>query len=77
VVLVSWAFALFEYCITVPTKRLGYAYFSGFQLNIIQEVVTSATFYGVRSIFSKRKVGVELSNCVWIFGSGCFFCFCF
>lgn len=46
VVLISWAIALFEYCLAVPANRLGYAYFSGFQLKIISSV------YGVRDIFS-------------------------
>ena len=36
-IVVSWAIALFEYCLAVPANRLGNVHFSGFQLKIIQE----------------------------------------
>src|SRR5579863_8792695 len=43
-ILVSWGIALFEYCLAVPANRLGYGHFSGYQLKIIQEVVTITVF---------------------------------
>ena len=43
-ILVSWGIALVEYCLAVPANRLGYVHFSGFQLKLIQEVVTLAVF---------------------------------
>lgn len=43
-VLVSWGIAFFEYCLVVPANRLGYGAFSGFQLKILQEVITLAVF---------------------------------
>ena len=43
-ILVSWAIALLEYCLAVPANRLGYGEFSGFQLKIIQEVITLTVF---------------------------------
>jgi uncharacterized protein (DUF486 family) len=49
VVLVSWAIALFEYCLAVSANRLGYAYFSGFQLKII-ELMGVETFGAVVKI---------------------------
>src|SRR5262245_66065955 len=43
-VLVSWGIALGEYCFQVPANRIGYGQFSGYQLKIIQEVITLAVF---------------------------------
>src|SRR5271170_565534 len=54
-ILVSWAIALLEYCLAVPANRLGYVQFSGFQLKIIQEVVTIAVFIGFAIMFLKEK----------------------
>ena len=55
-ILVSWAIALIEYCLAVPANRLGYGQFSGFQLKIIQEVVTLAVFTGFAVTFLKEKL---------------------
>jgi uncharacterized protein len=42
---ISWFIALFEYVLMVPANRMGYAKgFSGFQLNMIQEVITLIVF---------------------------------
>lgn len=44
-ILISWGIAFFEYCLMVPANRLGYVGgFSGFQLKIIQEVITLLIF---------------------------------
>ncbi len=44
-VLISWGIAFFEYCLTVPANRIGFVSgWSGFQLKIIQEVVTVVIF---------------------------------
>ena len=44
-VLVSWLIAFFEYCLMVPANRLGFTSgVSGFQLKMIQEVVTLIVF---------------------------------
>ena len=40
----SWLIAFFEYCLMVPANRLGYGRFSGYDLKIIQEVITLAVF---------------------------------
>jgi uncharacterized protein (DUF486 family) len=55
-ILVSWAIALLEYCLAVPANRLGYGQFSGFQLKIIQEVVTIVVFIGFAIMFLKEKL---------------------
>jgi uncharacterized protein (DUF486 family) len=61
-ILVSWGIALLEYCLAVPANRLGYVEFSGFQLKIIQEVVTLTVFMVFAILFLKRKTRVELSG---------------
>lgn len=44
-ILISWGIAFFEYCLMVPANRLGYVSgVSGFQLKMIQEVVTLVVF---------------------------------
>lgn len=49
------AIALFEYCLAVPANRLGYVQFSGFQLKIIQEVITISVFIVFAIFFLKEK----------------------
>src|ERR1700687_4108924 len=55
-ILVSWLIALLEYCLAVPANRLGYLEFSGFQLKIIQEVVTIVVFVAFAILFLKEKL---------------------
>jgi len=55
-ILVSWGIALLEYCLAVPANRLGYGRFSGFQLKIIQEVVTIVVFIVFAITFLKEKL---------------------
>jgi uncharacterized protein len=43
-ILVSWLIALGEYCLQVPANRMGYGQFTGYQLKIIQEVITLIVF---------------------------------
>ena len=46
-IVVSWFIALFEYILMVPANRDGYAKgLSGFQLKMIQEVITLIVFCG-------------------------------
>src|SRR5215218_3416503 len=44
VIPVSWSIAFFEYCLAVPANRIGYAVYSGAQLEVIQEIITVAVF---------------------------------
>jgi uncharacterized protein len=44
-ILISWGIALVEYCLMVPANRSGYlSGWSGFQLKIVQEVITLMVF---------------------------------
>ena len=47
VILMSWGIAFFEYCLMVPANKAGYAQgLSGYQLKIMQEVITLTVFVG-------------------------------
>ena len=52
-ILLSWLVALGEYCFQVPANRIGYGQFTGYQLKIIQEVITLIVF----SIFAYAYLG--------------------
>jgi uncharacterized protein len=44
-IIASWGIAFFEYCLMVPANRIGFANgISGFQLKMIQEVITLVVF---------------------------------
>jgi uncharacterized protein (DUF486 family) len=45
-IVASWLIAFLEYCLLVPANRLGYTQyqFNGFQLKMIQEVITLVVF---------------------------------
>jgi uncharacterized protein (DUF486 family) len=55
-VLISWGIAFFEYCLMVPANRLGYGKFTGYDLKIIQEVITLAVFV----VFAWTVLGEKL-----------------
>jgi len=56
VILISWGIAFFEYCAQVPANRFGYGEFTGFQLKIIQEVITLIVF----TVFAMSVLGEKL-----------------
>ena len=76
-ILVSWAIALLEYCLAVPANRLGYAQFSGFQLKIIQEVVTLFVFAIFAVTFLKEKLAWNYLVAFACLGLAAFFAFAF
>jgi len=43
-ILVSWLIAFGEYCLQVPANRIVYGEFTGYQLKLIQEVITLVVF---------------------------------
>ena len=55
-ILLSWSIALIEYCLAVPANRWGYTHFSGFQLKIMQEVITLSVFLVFGVLFLQEKV---------------------
>ena len=58
VILVSWGIAFFEYCLMVPANRLGYmsGAFTGYQLKIVQEVITLGVFVVFAWIVLKERL---------------------
>lgn len=76
-ILVSWGIALFEYCLAVPANRIGFGEFSGFQLKIIQEVVTLVVFIGFAVIFLKEKLAWNYLVAMALLGMAAFFAFAF
>ncbi|HKB91094.1 MAG TPA: DMT family protein [Opitutaceae bacterium] len=58
IILFSWGIAFFEYCLMVPANRAGYANgFTGYQLKILQEVITLAVFV----VFAWLVLGEKLT----------------
>ena len=76
-ILVSWGIALFEYCLAVPANRLGYGEFYGFQLKIIQEVITLAVFTGFAILFLKERLAWNHVVAFALLGAAAFFAFAF
>jgi uncharacterized protein (DUF486 family) len=57
VILISWSIALFEYCIAVPANRIGFLEgWNGFQLKIIQEVITLVIFCVFAVLYLKEPL---------------------
>jgi uncharacterized protein (DUF486 family) len=55
---VAWGIALFEYCLQVPANRMGYlgAHLSGYQLKVLQEVITLTVFIVFAWIVLKERL---------------------
>ena len=76
-ILVSWGIALFEYCLAVPANRFGYGQFSGYQLKIIQEVVTIIVFIVFATTFLKERLVWNYLVAFAFLGVAAFFAFAF
>ena len=76
-ILVSWGIALLEYCLAVPANRLGFGEFSGFQLKLIQEVVTLIVFMVFAITFLKEKLAWNYLVAFAFLGVAAFFAFAF
>ncbi|MDT3366978.1 MAG: DMT family protein [Bacteroidota bacterium] len=59
VILFSWGIAFFEYCLTVPANRIGFAGNGGpyslLQLKVIREVISLAVFTAIVMFFFKGE----------------------
>ncbi|EOQ95202.1 PF04342 family protein [Leptospira wolbachii serovar Codice str. CDC] len=58
IILFSWGIAFFEYVLMVPANRIGYTVykFEGFQLKIIQEVITIFVFILFATLFLGERL---------------------
>jgi uncharacterized protein (DUF486 family) len=63
--------------LAVPANRLGYHEFCGFQLKIIQEVVTLIVFIGFAILFLKEKLAWNHLVAFVCLGVAAFFAFAF
>ena len=73
----SWGIALLEYCLAVPANRLGFGEFSGFQLKIIQEVITISVFIVFALFFLKEKLAWNYLVAFAFLAVAAFFAFAF
>ena len=55
VILTSWGIAFFEYVIMVPANRWGSAFYSPYQLKILQEVITLVVFSAFALLYFGTK----------------------
>ena len=76
-ILISWGIALVEYCLAVPANRFGYGHFTGYQLKIIQEVVTIIVFIVFATTFLKEKLAWNYVVAFAFLGVAAFFAFAF
>src|SRR6202522_1827411 len=53
VILIAWGIAFFEYCFQVPANRIGFKVLDGYQLKILQEIITLLVFV----VFAKLVLG--------------------
>ena len=77
VILLSWGIAFIEYCFAVPANRLGYGNYSGFQLKIVQEVITLIVFIGFATLYLKEKLAWNYVLAFLLLGMAAFFAFAF
>ena len=58
VIVFCWLIAFFEYCLQVPANRIGFnsGQFDGYQLKVIQEVITLIVFIIFAWIVLKEKL---------------------
>ena len=67
VILFSWGIAFFEYCLTVPANRIGYAENGGpfnlIQLKVIQEVI-SLTVFSIIVLFVFKGQSIHWNHLV-------------
>ncbi len=57
VIVISWGIAFFEYCFQVPANRIGFEEgFNGYQLKMIQEVITLVVFSVFAVLYLKEPI---------------------
>jgi len=76
-IVISWGIAFIEYCLAVPANRLGYLQFTGFELKIMQEVVTLAVFSVFAIMFLKERFAWNYAVAFVCLGAAAFFAFGF
>lgn len=75
--MISWLIALIEYWLAVPANRLGYGRFSGFELKIVQEVITLVVFMGFAIAIREERLAWNYLAAFACLGLAAFFAFAF
>lgn len=75
VILISWAIALFEYCLAVPANRIGHAVYSAAELKTLQEVITLIIFSVFSVLFLKENLTINHGIGFGVIMLGAFFVF--
>ena len=74
-ILLSWGIAFFEYLLMVPANRLGYGKFTGYELKIIQEVITLVVFVAFASLVLGEKLKWNYAVSLLCIGLAVYFAF--
>ena len=75
VILVSWAIALFEYCVMIPANRIGAKTMSLQQLKITQEAISLIVFIPFSLLVMGRQVSWNYAAAVVCILAAVFFIF--
>ncbi len=75
VILVSWAIALFEYCLAVPANRIGHAVYATAELKVMQEVITLCVFAGFSVLYLGERFTINHMVGFALICAGAFFVF--
>ena len=75
--LVSWGIAFFEYLLMVPANRFGYGKFTGYELKIIQEVITLVVFVAFAWLVLGEKLKWNYAVSLVCLGLAVYFAFGF
>lgn len=76
-ILISWGIAFFEYLLMVPANRLGYGKFTGYELKIIQEVITLVVFVAFAWLVLGEKLKWNYAVSLVCLGLAVYFAFGF
>ncbi len=76
-IVLSWLIAFIEYCFAVPANRYGYGEFSGFQLKILQEVITLIVFALFAVVILKERIAWNYLAAFACLAAAVFFAFAF
>ena len=75
-ILVSWAIALFEYCVAVPANRIGSKTMTLEQLKIVQEAVSLLVFVPFSMVVMKQGVTWNYAAAAVCIFAAVYFIFC-
>jgi uncharacterized protein (DUF486 family) len=76
-ILILWGIAFFEYLLMVPANRMGYGKFTGYELKIIQEVITLVVFVGFAWLVLDEKLKWNYAVSLLCLGLAVYFAFGF